>query len=421
MLRSRRYDEGSGVHGGAGLATVVGSRVQGIILAGVHSWGHGALERVTCRPLLPIASRPLLARVAEWLGEAGVKEACVCGNSDTPRLRRCLGSGESVGLRLRYYEDDMPRGPAGCVHDAAKLGNGALLVVVEGTIVPRVDLSAVLRAHQQTDAALTMVVADDSGAGCASLEAGEPLGIYVISSSALEHVPAAGYQDLKEVLIPRLYDAGERVATFAVSADLAPRVTGAASYLAVSSWAIKRMGMEAAWQEGYRLVGESWVHHTAQVSDDARLIGSVMIGADSVVGPGAMLIGPTLIGAGCRVDGGVVVSRTVVWDRCQLRQGAIIDHSILTDDTIIGEQEIVRNTLWASPGPAPRKLKRFRRPARARTSNSAPTLNASVDCLKGVSDRKREGAGEPVGATPWRIQSSVERSGQQEVDSNGQS
>ena len=153
MLQSKKHDDGTSLGGGAGIPKhtvgqvgVAGMPVQGIILAGVHSWGHGALERVTCRPLLPIASRPLLTRVAEWLGEAGVKEACVCGNSDTPLLRGCLRGGENVGLKLRYYEDEMPRGPAGCVHDAAMLCSEELLVVVEGTIVPRVDLSAVLRS-----------------------------------------------------------------------------------------------------------------------------------------------------------------------------------------------------------------------------------------------------------------------------------
>lgn len=393
VLHSKKHDDGTSLDGGSGMrehdadqAELAGLPVQGIILAGVHSWGHGALERVTCRPLLPIASRPLLTRVAEWLGEAGVKEACVCGNSDTPQLRRCLRGGEAVGLKLRYYEDEMPRGPAGCVHDAAMLCREELLVVVEGTIVPRVDLSAVLRAHRQGDAALTMVVASEPSGGSKSptslraTNAGEPLGIYIISAAALSHVPARGYQDLKEVLIPRLYKAGERVQAYGVSPDLAPRVTGAASYLAVSSWAVRRMSIETAWQVGYRQAGESWIHHSAQVSEQARLMGPVLVGPDSVVEHGAILIGPTIIGSSCRVEQEVVISRTVVWDRCRLGRGAIVDHSILTDDTEIAERLVVRNTLWAANGPASRRLMGNGRPVRpveAQESRPSPSSQRS--------------------------------------------
>ena len=66
-----------------------------------------------------------------------------------------------------------------------------------------------------------------------------------------------GYQDIKETLIPRLHECGERVTTHVVSADLAPRVTGAASYLAVNAWALARMVNDADKRDGSDRVGRT--------------------------------------------------------------------------------------------------------------------------------------------------------------------
>ncbi len=133
-------------------------QVQGIVLAGVHAWGESALEQVCPRPLLPVVGRPLAWYVLDWLGRQGVTQGSICANSDTRVFRECLAHAALNDMALTYYEDTMPRGPAGCIRDAA-ISEADTLVVVEATVATDIDLGPLLAAHRQARAALTTVVA----------------------------------------------------------------------------------------------------------------------------------------------------------------------------------------------------------------------------------------------------------------------
>ena len=194
-----RFDDGCQIRQGqSGLG--VGeppehSGVQGIVLAGVHSWAGDGFDGLMSRPLLPIAGRPLIRHAMDWLRGSGFVQVCVCGNSDTRLLRRSLGDGRALKMAVEYVEDVMPRGPAGCARDAA-IGRGAeILIVVEGTILPQIDLPALLEAHTQSRAALTVVAASGKTHGHSN-GALRPMGIYVFSARVLDMVPAGCYQDI---------------------------------------------------------------------------------------------------------------------------------------------------------------------------------------------------------------------------------
>ncbi len=323
--------------------------IQGIILAGVHAWGCCSLERVAARPLVPIAGRPLIAHTLSWLREGGITSASICANSDTVFLRRCLGTGHELRIELDYYEDVMPRGPAGCTRDAVADGQAALFVVAEGTIVPRIDLTDLLEHHEAANATLTIVAARSGAAGAGSEQLLEPVGIYVCSRRALAYIPETGYQDIKEALIPRLHAGGERVATYVVDGDWAPRVTGSASYLAVSKWVLGQMARRRVCPEGYARRGEAWVHESAQVASTVRLLGPVLIEPGCAIEGGAAIVGPAVIGSGCTLAGDAVVSRSVLWNDCQVGAGATLDHCVLTDHAIIDADAMVRNTVCVPP------------------------------------------------------------------------
>src|SRR5262245_44958382 len=92
---------------------------EGVVLAGVHAWSDSAFELAEARPLVPLAGRPLICHALEWLRDHGARRATICANSESPAVRRRLGDGSRVGIELDYYEDWLPRGTAGCIHDAA--------------------------------------------------------------------------------------------------------------------------------------------------------------------------------------------------------------------------------------------------------------------------------------------------------------
>lgn len=305
--------------------------IRGIVLAGVHRWDESSFEGAFPRPLAPVIGSPLICYVLRWLRHGGIERATICANSESRRVRRCVDDGAQIGLAIDYYEDWTPRGPAGCVRDAALLDDAELFVVADGTIVPQVDLGRLLDAHRKSGAALTIVVAqaaDNAGSGNGHAS---PTGIYVFERRVVEMVMETGYQDIKEVLIPLLHRRGLRVLTYAAEGPC-PRVTDAASYLAITEWLLEQLVAQAQPPAGYRVTDESCIHETAQVADGVEFVGPLLVGPDTRIEAGATIVGPTVIGERCTVRAKAVVSRSVLWDRCRVGSAAVLDRCILMHD-----------------------------------------------------------------------------------------
>jgi len=324
--------------------------VHGVVLAGVHAWGNSFLEMTMPRPLIPLVDRPLVVHPLAWLRDGGVVSASICANSDTAFLRRRLGTGSGFGVSLDYYEDIMPRGPAGCARDAVIQSGCSTFIVVEATTVPRISLPDLLEAHRASGVALTVVVHDGASAGPHPDERLlEPTGIYVFSLSALEHVPTAGYQDIKESLIPRLHARGKRVGTYAVDVNTAPRITDAASYLAVSQWLVEWMSAEDESPRGYVRCGQARLHESVRIHESAQIVGPVLIESGCVIAADAVVVGPTTIGEGCVIGEKAVVSRSSLWQACQVGADAIVDRCVLTNHSIVQAQQRM-NSAVCLPG-----------------------------------------------------------------------
>lgn len=337
---------------------IAGTAVAGIVLAGTHSWGDCPLERVLPRPLAPVANFPLISHVLSWLSGNGVNRASVCGNSMTQVLRRHLANGHfpgavPSGMRMDYFHDVAPRGPAGCVRDAGLHAESDTCVAVEGTIVPLIDLADLVETHRRTGASLTVVVSAGHGVKGVRDDSPTPTGLYVFSRRALERVPRAGYQDIKESLIPRLYQCGESVLTYRTSAAT-PRVTGVDSYLAVNEWAVSRATIDAtmpARLSGYKKVGEARVHPEGSIAPTARLIGPVLIGPGSVIEKDVTIVGPTTIGANCRICSGAVICRCAVWDSAIAGAGSYLDRCIVTSHGVVEPESAHRYVVISETQP----------------------------------------------------------------------
>ncbi len=324
------------------MAAGIREGVSGIILAGVHRWGECGLESLLPRPLLPVAESPLICYGLRWLRDAGIMRSTICANSESTLVRRCLGDGSRIGLRVHYYEDTMPRGPAGCVHDATLFDAADVFVVVEGCVIPELDLGRLLETHAQSGAALTVVVQP----GERGEEAGglRPAGVYVFSRAALSQVSRTGYQDIKELLIPRLHKQGLRVAMY-VSERACLQVTDAATYVSANEALIASVAAGGQMPGEYRRRGAARVHAAASVAADARLVGPVLIGPESRVEAGATVVGPTAIGLGCRIGAEAVVCRSILWDHAAVGERATLDRCIVATWAGVGPGEQLNHQL----------------------------------------------------------------------------
>jgi NDP-sugar pyrophosphorylase family protein len=339
--------------------------LRGIVLAGGYAWSNSAFDKVVPRPLLLIGDQPLIAYSLQWLQDAGVRNVTVCVNHETRNLEaRLRRHPTSDFIDLVYRMDSMPRGPAGCVRDVVTEGLGDTWVVVDGTSIPNIDLTDLVRCHQASNAALTVVTHYDAHGGQAEGEV--PSGTYVIERRALNRVKPIGYVDIKENLIPSLYESGDRVVTYP-SPEPSQRIMDLETYLSANAWTIQRRE---------DLGGPSDMRGDGSVvAADALLVGPVLLGRDVRVMSGATIVGPASLGDGSLVASGAMVSRSSIWSHCVIGQGAVADRCLLADGAVVEPWTAVFGAVKDSRG----------RVAKARESRKLPRL---ADLLKpGVAAR----------------------------------
>jgi len=311
--------------------------VTAIVLAGTyHSTDDGHFGAWP-RPLLPVAQIPLVGHVLRWLRDGGVTRATICANRWSRAVQNCIGDGSDLSMEIDYVEDQEPRGPAGSARDAAVRLAAESFVVVDSTVIPDCDLRTIIATHVSNGPAATAVVHYASRSGINGDRVATPAGIYVFNRSALDLVPAFGFQDIKEHLLPALRRQGQRVMAHC-SAEFSPRVLNAETYLAVNHWMIERIPASpdafASW--GARPNGSLIAAHpSVAVHPTARIVGPAILGAGVSIGPNAVVVGPTSLGQDTRVGEGSLVCRSVIWSGCQVGDHSFVDASVVGDGIIV--------------------------------------------------------------------------------------
>jgi mannose-1-phosphate guanylyltransferase/phosphomannomutase len=340
------------------------SSVAAIVLAGSYAWTGSTFERLRPRPLLPVGQAPLIVHVLRSLERAAVSQATICANGATPSLKAHFAQSPFAGVNISFYEDGSPRGAAGCVFDAARSTDAETLIVTDCSVLPDLCYEKLLAQHRDTGAALTIVVTRDERAGAKA--ALNPTGLYVIERRVLHYVGAQGYQDIKESLVPQLHRAGETIATFETEPGC-PTVLNAHSYLDANRWMTSRVATGQAAlgnSRDYRRSGDVVAHVSARIDESASLVGPVIVGADVRIEAGAVVIGPTTIGDGSVIRARAVVSRSVIWSGTEIGADALVDQSIVADNTVIPDGSQLHGSVRTAASETQRPLlSRLRGPA----------------------------------------------------------
>lgn len=314
----------------------MGAKTKGVVLAGQHAWRDSRFDRLSPRPLLPVANRPLFSYAVEWLKAGGLEEVVLAVNPETVRGVAAALAGQTEFPGVRLHEDRAPRGPAGSLRDATIDSDAETVVVVDGTSVPAADLGALLACHHAEDAAVTVLLHPEPGQSASS---GRylPGGVYVLSRRAVEFVHPRGFQDIKEGLLPRLYRAGERTAAY-VAGDSSPRALDAPSYLALNDWVLERLAALPP-VDGYLARGSAQCHDSARVSPDAVFVGPVLIAPGAQVLGDATIVGPTSVGPQAVIGPGALVSRCAVWRGSSVGEDGVADRCILPEGSALAARE----------------------------------------------------------------------------------
>ena len=127
--------------------------MQALILAGGEGTRLRPLTSTIPKPAVPLVQRPFISYMLEWLRSHGVDEAILSCGFMADRVRRVLGDGSGLGIRLRYVEEPRPLGTGGALKFAQDLLQDRFLML-NGDVLTDIDLSAQLapaRADRRAD------------------------------------------------------------------------------------------------------------------------------------------------------------------------------------------------------------------------------------------------------------------------------
>jgi mannose-1-phosphate guanylyltransferase len=313
---------------------------------------------------MPLAGRPFLSFMLDWLARHGVDEALLSLGYRADDVESVLGD-DHRGMRLKYLVEDEPLGTAGPLRLAADEGllSGRVLVL-NGDCLTDLDITAMLRRHDETGATGTISLAavddtasygvvptDESGAVEAFLEK-QPgpaptnrinAGTYVLEQSVIEMIPAGRAVSIEREVFPKLVGNGlygfpfdgywidigtpDRYmeATYdllagRVESDLPPRdetdsliydasITSGArigplSVVGRHCSVGDRTSVERAVLHDNVMVGHDCAISEAIVGEGARIEDGVRLEPDAIVGAGVHVAAGTVVESGARLAPG---------------------------------------------------------------------------------------------------------------------
>ena len=259
------------------------------------------LTDVRAKPAVPVAGRPLLVRILEWLARQGVTDVVVNLHHRPETVTRVAGHGQAAGVRVRYSWEPVILGSAGGPRRALPL-LGPRFFIVNGDTLTTTSLGALADAHARSGAGVTLAVAphpaphryggvlaaDDGRVRGFAPAGGRPsfhfVGLQVAEAAVFERLPA----DRPAATVGGLYDellsaGGGGLRVHRVDDEFLD-VGSPADYLAASLSVARREGRTE---------------------------------------PPA--------GAGSTIDPTASLTRTVVWDAAAIEAGCRLDECIVAD------------------------------------------------------------------------------------------
>jgi mannose-1-phosphate guanylyltransferase len=298
------------------------------------------------KPVLPLAGRPHIAYLIDWLVRYGVDDVVVASGHLAEGMRGALAELEP-GVDIRFAEEPDARGTAGAIRFAEEM-LGERFLVLNGDVLCDLDLTALIDQHERTGAQATIAlypVEDPSGYGLVRrredgeitefLEKPEPeeidtdeinAGAYLLERSALDQIPSEQAVSIEREVFPRLIGEG----LYGIRLDGYWIDIGTPERYLEANWDILEGRVET-------VIG-------------GDLDSAVMVGERCEIAPDAELRAPCVIGRDSFVGSDAVVERSVLLDGCTIGDGAQLSNSILSagvtvepgaelDGVVVGEGE----------------------------------------------------------------------------------
>lgn len=202
--------------------------LRALVMAGGYGNRLRPLTDERPKPMLPIGDRPLLEVIVGQLQAAGIRRVNVATHYKADVIAQHFGDGRRFGVDIEYVNEDQPLGTAGALGLLAE--SNEPLLVMNGDILTRVNVSALLDFHRSNSADMTVAVRPyeyqipygvlkTDGTRITAIDE-KPVvqhlisaGIYLLNGNLCRLVPGGQRYDMTD-LIERVLAEGHRVISF---------------------------------------------------------------------------------------------------------------------------------------------------------------------------------------------------------------
>ncbi len=116
------------------------------------------LSHLRAKAALPVAGVPMIGRILRWLAAAGVRSTVLNLHHLPHTIAEVVGDGTEFGLAVRYSWEPAVLGSAGGPRRALEFLAAPEFLIVNGDTLTDVDLPALVSAHEQSGALVTMAL-----------------------------------------------------------------------------------------------------------------------------------------------------------------------------------------------------------------------------------------------------------------------
>jgi phosphoheptose isomerase/UTP-glucose-1-phosphate uridylyltransferase len=189
----------------------------------------------TPKPLLPVAGKPVLTHIIEWLRGHGVRDLAINLHHHADAIVATYEDGSELGVRITYSREETLLGTSGAVRKLADFAGDQPLIVAYGDVLADFDLGALMEFHRraresdpQTAATLCLYhVSNPTEVGLVDLDAAGRItrfvekpapdevftdlasaGVLIVEPRAIQRIPPDTFHDFGRDLFPQLLREG---------------------------------------------------------------------------------------------------------------------------------------------------------------------------------------------------------------------
>ena len=302
----------------------------GILLVGGFGTRLAPLTNVTPKPMLPIANLPVTEHQLLVAKAAGISKVVLATAYLAETFTPYFGDGSKWGIELKYALESEPLGTGGAIRNAAELilseiSEDEPIVVFNGDVLSRHDLTAQIKLHQTSSAAVTLhlvsvddarpygcVPFDESGQVTDFLEKMEnPItntinaGCYVFNPQVIQEIELGKVVSVEREVFPNLLKRGKVVQAFVDD----------------SYWL--DMGTPKALLKG---------------SQDYVGNNDFIVGDNSNISTSAKITGGSAIGNNVTIGANVEITSSIVRDGVTISENSVLESVFIEANTTVAEK-----------------------------------------------------------------------------------